>query len=702
MQDFSELMQQPTGALVLVEVRADEAGLYNRFRPRFAQMGLRVVLWMDPATAESFRAEAPDFDSWVSRHFRLEGEVPAFTLTLLRQQSRIHWTGQDLEMALHTLGAVVQSSWDLNQKLQAQPMAEYAALPGWKCWEGATDPYRVERVIEAMGQGIDPAVMVGDGVSPWPPVHDQLALLESAALLGCPQPTLAVALLDREPEAVALLATLLGDGVVWEEITPVLLDGTDPDPALSLARRYPGRAVGPLSVRAGHWRAEVYQEELGQKLSERLVAAEVRRTGGDFVGARQDEEGVLEWARGRLGEEHPVTLAAKHDLATTLGALGDLAGARVLQEQVVDARRRILVEDHPQTLSAMNNLAVTMQAQGDFQGADELLSRVLDAHRRIRGEESPETLKIQHNLAALRHTQGDLLGAHTLLKSAWETRQRVLGPDDPETLRSLEGLAVVAGGLGDLSAARQWMEQVVAAGEKSWKEGDSRSLGVRSNLAAILVELGELEEAGRLLEQVLERQKQLLPVGHPDILRTGERLAILWQRAGDPGRAVPLLREVVAEAQRRWGSDHPDGLRFQSNLAVALSHAGNHAEAKSLLKQILSVAREKYGDRQPLVLSAVSNLAAVALASGSPAECLEILGTHLDAIQEVFGPEAPTSLRAMFRMVQAHAALGQAPPAELLAPLESLAIRDPAMIDAWHLRDLRSQFLAWRAGQKQD
>jgi hypothetical protein len=159
---------------------------------------------------------------------------------------------------------------------------------------------------------------------------------------------------------------------------------------------------------------------------------------------------------------------------------------------------------------------------------------------------------------------------------------------------------------------------------------------------------------------------------------------------------------VVAEAERQWGNDQPQSLRFQSNLAVALSHAGNHAEAKSLLKQILNVAREKYGDRQPLVLSAVSNLAAVALTSGAPAECLQILDAELGTIQQVFGPEAPTSLRAMFRMVQAHTALGQAPPAEMLAPLESLALRDPSTIDAWELRDLRSQYLAWCAGQKKD
>jgi hypothetical protein len=53
-----------------------------------------------------------------------------------------------------------------------------------------------------------------------------------------------------------------------------------------------------------------------------------------------------------------------NELASTLYAQGDLGGARKLEEQVLEASRRVLGEDHPHTLTAMNNRASTLSAQG--------------------------------------------------------------------------------------------------------------------------------------------------------------------------------------------------------------------------------------------------------------------------------------------------------------------------------------------------
>ena len=71
---------------------------------------------------------------------------------------------------------------------------------------------------------------------------------------------------------------------------------------------------------------------------------------------------MLEARRRLLGAEHPDTLTAMNNLATTFEAQGDLAGARQLEETVLEARRRVLGAEHPDTLASMSNLASTLQS----------------------------------------------------------------------------------------------------------------------------------------------------------------------------------------------------------------------------------------------------------------------------------------------------------------------------------------------------
>ena len=63
-----------------------------------------------------------------------------------------------------------------------------------------------------------------------------------------------------------------------------------------------------------------------------------------------------------LGPEHPDTFTSMNNLASILLRQGDFAGARDLEEQVVEARTRTLGPEHPSTLTAQRNLAVVLAA----------------------------------------------------------------------------------------------------------------------------------------------------------------------------------------------------------------------------------------------------------------------------------------------------------------------------------------------------
>jgi hypothetical protein len=60
--------------------------------------------------------------------------------------------------------------------------------------------------------------------------------------------------------------------------------------------------------------------------------------------------------------------------------------AEELEVKVLEASRRVLGEEHPDTITAMANLASTYWNQGRWKEAEELQVKVLEVRRRVLGE----------------------------------------------------------------------------------------------------------------------------------------------------------------------------------------------------------------------------------------------------------------------------------------------------------------------------
>jgi len=88
---------------------------------------------------------------------------------------------------------------------------------------------------------------------------------------------------------------------------------------------------------------------------------------------------------------------------TTIGHVlwkeGRWKEAEELDVKVMEARSRVLGEEHPDTLSAMGNLASTYRNQGRWKDAEELDVKVMEARSRVLGEEHPDTITAMVNLA---------------------------------------------------------------------------------------------------------------------------------------------------------------------------------------------------------------------------------------------------------------------------------------------------------------
>lgn len=108
--------------------------------------------------------------------------------------------------------------------------------------------------------------------------------------------------------------------------------------------------------------------------------------------------------RAGLGDTHPFTLAAIHNLASARVLQPDGAiDAEVLYRQALDGRRVSVGAYHPDTLTSTYDLAVLLQSQGRIKEAVPLFRTELEGCRRNLGDDHEDTEHSRTNLEAVLH-----------------------------------------------------------------------------------------------------------------------------------------------------------------------------------------------------------------------------------------------------------------------------------------------------------
>lgn len=102
-----------------------------------------------------------------------------------------------------------------------------------------------------------------------------------------------------------------------------------------------------------------------------------------------------------LGTEHPLTIAATHNLALALSKTGDLEEAAKMWARVLQLAESTLGGSHPQTATIAYNLALLQIEQGERSAARELLEKAVAAFDQVRPDDSPEVLETRRQLQAL-------------------------------------------------------------------------------------------------------------------------------------------------------------------------------------------------------------------------------------------------------------------------------------------------------------
>ena len=128
----------------------------------------------------------------------------------------------------------------------------------------------------------------------------------------------------------------------------------------------------------------------------------LRKVGFNSQAIQLDERVTAGYER-ILGTDHPDTLTARANLATSYRSAGRTNDAIALEEQVVTDREHILGTNHPDTLTARGNLATSYWSAGRTNDAIELMEQVVASAPDVLGADHPHTALFLQALEHLRN-----------------------------------------------------------------------------------------------------------------------------------------------------------------------------------------------------------------------------------------------------------------------------------------------------------
>ncbi|WP_231650384.1 tetratricopeptide repeat protein, partial [Streptomyces clavuligerus] len=368
---------------------------------------------------------------------------------------------------------------------------------------------------------------------------------------------------------------------------------------------------------------------------------------------------MTERAEQLLGDEHPGTLTARANLASSYWQAGRTEKAITILEQVVEDRQRLLGDEHPGTLTARANLAVSYWQAGRTDEAITIGEKVVEDRQRLLGDEHPDTHTARANLASSYWQAGRTEKAITILEQVVEDRQRLLGDEHPDTLTARANLAASYQQAGRTEKAITILEQVVEDRQRLLGDEHPDTHTARANLASSYWQAGRTEKAITILEQVVEDRQRLLGDEHPDTLTARANLAVSYQQAGRTDEAITILEQVVEDIERLLGDEHPGTLTARANLASSYWQAGRTDEAITIEEKVVEDRQRLLGDEHPGTLTARANLAASYQQAGRTEKAITILEQVVEDRQRLLGDEHPGTLTARANLAVSYQQAGR-------------------------------------------
>ena len=364
---------------------------------------------------------------------------------------------------------------------------------------------------------------------------------------------------------------------------------------LNVHRRLADHFAGlPVDARVAEelpwqWEQAGEQEKLKACLTDRALFLALKERDeyellGYWVRLGANINAAYEAAWGRWGLERQELESTAGSLAVFLTTAGCYTTfALGLLEEVLRLSRAKLGREHPDTLRAMGNLASSYKAADRLEDGLSWIDGMYVLSRDSLGSRHPTTLAAMELLAGFYDTKSsgtdDWLETSIGLKeNVLRLRRETLGPEHLDTLTAMGNLANSYGQSGRLKEALGMREEVLRLMREKLGADHPDTLTAMQNLAISYSDTGRLEEALGMCEEVLRLRREKLGANHPDTLTAMGNLASSYSDTGRLEEALGMREEVLRLRREKLGANHPDTLSAMNDLTISYMAAGRWEE----------------------------------------------------------------------------------------------------------------------------
>jgi eukaryotic-like serine/threonine-protein kinase len=330
---------------------------------------------------------------------------------------------------------------------------------------------------------------------------------------------------------------------------------------------------------------------------------------GHSVSLRKAVEAALPFVATSFTEQPLIEARLRMTLGTSFEALGE---SRIAADQFQAARAiytKYRGPDHPDTLKAMHELASSYGGLRRYAEALTLQQATLALRKTKLGPDHPDTLKTRHDLAYSLYRLGQYAEALKLDEETLALRKTKLGPTHPDTLNSMSDLANGYQAVGRPLDALKVREETLTLFKNTRGPDHLDTLTEMHNLAHSYVTAGRNADALKLQEETLAGFKAKFGADYPLSLLSMGKLALSYDYFDRFDDANKLREEAFTLSRVKLGPDNPDTLDRMADLAAGYARAGRHADDIKLNEQALEIQKAKAGPNDPATLSKINKLA---------------------------------------------------------------------------------------------
>ena len=236
--------------------------------------------------------------------------------------------------------------------------------------------------------------------------------------------------------------------------------------------------------------------------------------------------------------------AILNDLGVFYNYIGQPEKALTMFEDLLAYRTESLGEDDPLTLHTKGNLATIAMGAGRRELAVPIFKQLVDDFTELYGAESQEVSRVKYRLGRLALEDGDYERSGELLAEARRTRRLVRGPDDGNLATIISWQAALADQQGNLELAVTHLRDSLAIYDRIRPEPHPSKLELRISLGETLNKLERREQALAAYIQAFDSLEQVSSALGIDLaMSTAEGLTTLARDSLAAGE-----RETAGEA----------------------------------------------------------------------------------------------------------------------------------------------------------